>query len=459
MCRCLPWLLGLLLFWPSPLAAEPLLEEIRDILRMQMPNPPDEDVLQGLNHENLKNELRVLDPYAGYYTREELQEPAAGNTSWAGIGGELFSRQGQMVISPYQEGALVGAGITERVILLAVDGKSVQKMALEEAANMLKGEPGSSVELRLRELSGGHEREITVARERFRPLDVELLQPGDQAVLKLRGFRNRQTRSALKASIDFLGAGEKQVFIDLRESTGGDLFEALDCAALFLPSGKSLGGIWKRGTGEKLMSSPPGEKFSGEVVLLTGPDTASAAEAFAAALAYHGRAVLVGWTTFGKCTTQTRVNLSDGSVLQFTNGLILAPDGGECSSAGLNPDVLVPKERLYDTTFLVNEGLPALAENIESPKPRAKYSLERLAAEGRLTVRAMRAWDKLPTRYVLLVLDLLELDLDLLEADAEQVQRWADMAASSDDPGLASHAAKLKDLARYMDDKRRSFME
>ena len=91
------------------------------------------------------------------------------------------------------------------------------------------------------------------------------------------------------------------------------------------------------------------------VVLLIGPDTASAAEVFAAALHSNDRGRLIGRPTYGKCTTQTEVTLSDGSVLRFTNGRILAPEGRQCHAQGLRPDVLVPENTLHDLQFLLEQ--------------------------------------------------------------------------------------------------------
>jgi len=130
-----------------------------------------------------------------------------------------------------------------------------------------------------------------------------------------------------------------------------------------------------------MVNSPGEKKFAGPVVLLVGPDTASAAEVFAAALGHHRRALLVGRPTFGKCSTQTRIKLSDGSVLQFTNGLILGPEGSNCSPAGVQPHITVPEKRLFDTAWLVRRGLKGLAENALTGMPGLQYSLERLATE------------------------------------------------------------------------------
>jgi carboxyl-terminal processing protease len=180
-------------------------------------------------------------------------------------------------------------------------------------------------------------------------------------VLRIRDFIAGQTRSALKASIDFIDLQESPLVIDLRESGGGDLFEALDCAGLFVSQGKSLGGLITRESGKSMVFSPPGDKVSMPVVLLVGPDTASAAEVFAAALHSNDRAILVGRPTFGKCLTQTEVTLSDGSVLRITNGRILLPEGIKCSAEGLVPDVHIPEYRLYNDAFLLDQGCTASA--------------------------------------------------------------------------------------------------
>jgi carboxyl-terminal processing protease len=271
-----------------------------------------------------------------------------------------------MLLSPYPGGALDQAGIIERCVLLAINGQAVQDRTLSEAAAMLHGQPGSLIRLRIRPLSSASAQTVTVVRSSFRPPDVELIQTAGRTVLRIRDFVAGQTRSALKASIEFLDIPDGPLIIDLRESGGGDLFEALDCAGLFVAQGVSLGGLETRGSGRTFISSPPGRKISVPVVLWVGPDTASAAEVFAAALHSNDRAILVGQPTFGKCLTQTEVTLSDGSVLRITNGRILLPEGIKCSAEGLVPDVLIPEYRLYNDAFLLDQVCTSSASKPQS---------------------------------------------------------------------------------------------
>lgn len=350
--------------WVFAAGEQAPLDEIREILRTRLYPPPQEADLQALTGQTLAQDLKDLDPYAKYYPAENPLAKILPDNQLSGIGAQLFEGNGQILLSPFPRGPLTQAGVSERAELLEVNGHSVQGLALHDIASMLQGEPESLVQLRLRPLSADAANTVAVVRSSYRPLDVELIQAHGQPVLRIRDFIAGQTRSALKASIDFLELREGPLIIDLRESGGGDLFEALDCAGLFVSQGKSLGGLMTRELGKSMVFSPPGDKVSMPVVLLVGPDTASAAEVFAAALAYHGRTRLAGRPTFGKCTTQTEVTLADGSVIRFTNGRILAPGGRSCAADGLKPDLEIPESRIYNLEYMVTKALEDQADRL-----------------------------------------------------------------------------------------------
>ncbi|WP_233248542.1 S41 family peptidase [Desulfonatronum sp. SC1] len=437
-------------------AAEmPPLEEIRQALRTHLPVPPDEGLLWDMNVNNVRDMLNRLDEHARLFTPDASPPLAHPETGRAGIGAELFIRDGSFLLSPYQGGALERAGVGERARLVAVDSEDVQGMSLDEVARLLRGTTGSRVELTVVPLSTDQPLRVRIRREAFRPLSVELLHRDVQVVLRLRAFSTGLTRTSLRTSIEYIGPQHRPLVLDLRESTGGDLHEALDAAALFVPEGSDLGGLRVPGRPEQRHRSPAGQKFSGPLVLLVGPDTASAAEAFAGILRHHGLAILVGRNTYGKCTTQTDIRLSEGWILRLTNGNVLFPGDAPCPEQGLIPDVLVSDQELYDLASLAARGLEAVRP-ISSPSappisdPELGHPLRQLEQEGRLTVRALRAWNRLPTRYVRLALDLLAMDLDLLGANVEQVGTWAALATGNDDAPLAEHAGDLQSLFTYI---------
>lgn len=445
-------LLVCLLASNSPAGSAPPVDEIREALRSHLPTILNTEMLLALDARNLEDGLRRIDPHARLFSPGQYQSPALPGQELAGIGAELFFSQGRAYLTPYQGGAMARAGLMERMELTGVDGFSVRGAVPEMVVQRLQGKAGTRVDLSLATLSENKPIQVRLRREAFQPLSVELLQQESQAVFRVREFKAGMTRTALRASIEFIGPGIRPIFIDLRESTGGDIYEAFDCSALFLPEGDIMGGLRLHGRDDQVFPSPTGRKFDGPVVLLIGPDTASAAEAFAAALAHHGQAILVGRPTLGKCSTQTDVRLSEGWTLRLTNGLVLGPDGQSCDGTGLRPDILVEPDALFDLTGLVQRGKQATLDTPTKEKRTDANRLHQLEQEGRLTVRALRAWNRLPTRYVRLVLDLLAHDLDLLGADISQVRAWT-LEATDGDGRLTDYANELGSLLEYMDQR------
>ncbi len=326
------------------------LEAIRDILRRHLLDPPDEAALAGLSEDDLQGRLRDIDPYARIISGGEYRTPLGAADSWIGIGAGLAMRAGGPVLHVYRGGGAERAGVPDRVRLLEIDGASVRGQDAETIASGLRGEAGSTVRLRVA-LPGGGEKSFTVRREAFSPLDVELVPPGNQRVVRVRDFAGGLTRPAMRATLDFLARTTTSdpsapLIIDLRDAPGGDLYEAFDLAGLFLPAGTLLGTIRGRDGYALEIRAPGGDKYSMPLTLLIGPETASSAEIFAGILRQHERARLVGQTTYGKCSSQTDARLSDGSVLRYTNREVLFPRGDTCTGSGLTPDLAVGDDEL-----------------------------------------------------------------------------------------------------------------
>ena len=92
------------------------------------------------------------------------------------------------------------------------------------------------------------------------------------------------------------------------------------------------------------------------ILLLVGPRTASSAEIFAKALQYYQKALLISQKTYGKCLSQTYIELSDGSALKLSNLKIIYPDNTYCHGEGLTPDIIVNDKQLYETHTLILKG-------------------------------------------------------------------------------------------------------
>jgi len=342
------WLVALLMAHQGAQAAP--LEAIREVLRHHLLPPPDETALANLSEENLAQQLKSIDLYTQVFTPQDYRAPLAGVGMWVGIGAGLVMRNTEAILNIYKGGAADLAHVPDRSRLVAIDGQPVKNLDVQNIADRLRGEAGSTVKLTVLQPEG-KQKDFLVLRTVFKPLDVELVPPGTQHVVRVRDFSSGLTRSAMRATLDFLAKtrntnNTEPILIDLRDAPGGDLYEAFDLAGLFLSSGTPLAIIKGRDDYSMEIRAPGGPKYTMPLVLLVGPETASAAEIFAGILHQQNRAQLVGQTTYGKCSSQTDTLLPDGFVLRYTNKEVFFPNGDTCSGVGLTPDLEVDNNEI-----------------------------------------------------------------------------------------------------------------
>lgn len=349
---------GLMLCLAKALAAAPPVGEIRQVLAEQLIQPPDPVLLADLDARHLAEGLRRIDRYARWFSTTQYAGERAPDESGMLIGAAVARWGRHLVVVPYDRGPLARLGVTNPVYLLRIDGRDVSDADLADLAPLLHGEVGTAVRLELSSSGQPPGKLYTVRRERFRPRSVERSSAGGVPVIRVRDFVTRETRVSLRTMLQELGARPNLVVLDLRDCPGGDLFEALDAAGLFIEEGKILARTRDRAGFEQSYFAPGGPKFQPQrLVLWVGPGTASAGEIFAAALQQYGVALLIGERTYGKCSSQTDLKLSDGSVLRFTNREVLLPDGQTCSVVGVSPEVRVDAATMLKSAELLELSL------------------------------------------------------------------------------------------------------
>lgn len=328
-------LLGCLI-WPAVVVASEsaLVEEIRTILREQALRKPDEMQLNALNSENLDKGLKEIDAWADLIKASD----SSSDSSAAGIGGELYMDGGRPWVMPYANSPLTRAGIEDRFELYAVDNKPVGEVQLADIAQLLTGNGGHVLTLKICRAGCGEPENLRVTLEPMYKQSVEQVTVAGQSMLRIRSFKVWETRFLLEQSSIAMD-GATPLVLDLRDCQGGDLFEAMDAAAVFLQGGKELAATLDRESSRRRYYSPYSIKVTSPLILLVSRNTASAGEVFAGILQAQGRAVLAGQRTRGKCVSQTERGLSDGSQLHFTNLEIELPGGMVCQDKGLQPDI------------------------------------------------------------------------------------------------------------------------
>lgn len=303
------------------------------------------------------------DPYTTYMqpeTAAAFAEDISGNFS--GVGMEVGLRTGMVtVIAPLSDSPAEQAGIKSGDIITRINDQSTEKMGVDEAVRLIRGEKGTEVKLTLYRQETSELLEKTIIRDTITIPTLETKVEGDVFIVRLFSFNALSESKMRDALVQFRQDGHKKLVLDLRGNPGGYLESAVSIASYFLPSGKivvreSFGGDKAeqtyRTSGQRLVELDP-ENF---VVLIDG-GSASASEILAGALSEHGAATTIGDTTFGKGSVQELVNLPDKSALKVTIARWLTPEGVSFSEGGLEPKVKVARTAESKTSEDIKEDV------------------------------------------------------------------------------------------------------
>ncbi len=267
------------------------------------------------------------------------------NSTFEGIGAivepiDKDTGKGVVIVHPYPGSPAAEAGLKPGDAIIAVDGKDVTDMSLDEAVLLIRGPAGSDVVLTVRR-DDQAPYDITVTRDR---IDIPILSSEirDDGLLyiQLSDFSPRATKEMRRALQEGIDAGVKGIILDLRGNPGGRLDVSIDIASMFIDEGVIVSekGNYNqdhKATGKAVTTDLP-------LAVLVNGGSASASEIVAGAIQDHKRGVLIGERTFGKGSVQTIYTLSDGSLLKITVARWYTPDGRLIDGEGLTPDIVVP---------------------------------------------------------------------------------------------------------------------
>ena len=305
-----------------------------------------------LTYSALRGMLSALDPHSQFMEPPDYRGMRDETRSeFGGLGIVVSSKDGVLtVISPMEDSPGFRAGILPGDQILRIDGKTTEKMSLQDAIDLLRGEPGQKVTLTIYRPSSKQTRDYILQRELIKVAsvkDAKLLDPALTGNFKLGYVRitqfNEPTAQELNRKLTELRAqGMQALIMDLRYNPGGLLTSAVDVCGLFLPPKTMV--VYTEGRD----SSQRREYFTDKnakqhenfpVVLLVNNGSASGAEIVAGALKDLNRAILVGETTFGKGSVQSVIQLPDGSALRLTTAKYYTPGKQAIHEKGVTPNI------------------------------------------------------------------------------------------------------------------------
>ena len=283
------------------------------------------------------------DPYAAYYTEEELQhlnEATAGE--YKGIGASLSQdRETGLVtiIRCFKGTPSEEAGLLPGDIIYQLNDTLVVGMELQEVVRMIKTEPGETIKITVVREGAADYMEFDVSRRKVEipTVSFEMLE-NKIGYIEITEFDTVTEAQFDKALNDLEHEGMERLIIDLRNNPGGVLQTVCAMLNRMLPEGLIVYTEDKYGERSEFKSDGRHE-FKKPLVLLVNGNSASASEIFAGAVKDYGIGTLVGTTTYGKGIVQRIVNLDDGTAVKLTIAKYFTPKGNDIHGKGIVPDV------------------------------------------------------------------------------------------------------------------------
>ncbi len=292
--------------------------------------------------------LQGLDPHSVYLDKEaykELQEGTSGE--FGGLGIEVGYEDGFVkVISPIDDTPAQKAGIKAGDLIIRIDGKSAKGISLMDAVKMMRGKPGSEIELTI--VREGEEKpfNVSIVRDVITIINVKtkIIEPGFGYV-RISNFQIHTVKDLSKSLKNLEKENNnalRGLVLDLRNNPGGLLNAAVGVSDLFLNNGLIVYTEGKIKDSNLKFNAKPNELLKQiPIIVLVNGGSASASEIVAGALQDHKRAIIMGERTFGKGSVQTILPMNDETALKLTTARYYTPSGRSIQASGIEPDMIV----------------------------------------------------------------------------------------------------------------------
>lgn len=284
----------------------------------------------------IRSMMHSLDPYTDYFPEDKAAEYKQMMTGkYAGIGSIIsysFTRKHVIINEPYEGMPAAEAGLKKGDIILSIDGESMAEKSTAYVSDHLRGEPGTTMVLKIQRPSTGKKMTVKVQRKAIQMpyLPYYGMQKDGIGYINYNQYLENSAKDVRRAFIDLKKQGMKGLVLDLRNNGGGSVQEALQILNMFIPKGRhllSMKGKVKNANSSYNTTVEPIDTVM-PIVVLVNEATASASEITSGTLQDYDRAVIMGTRTYGKGLVQIpNVSLPYNGKLKLTTAKYYIPSG------------------------------------------------------------------------------------------------------------------------------------
>jgi len=309
----------------------------------------DKELLQNA----IRGMLSGLDPHSTYLDLDDFKQLREGTSGeFGGLGIEVTMEDGFVrVVSPIDDTPAAEAGLQAGDLIIRLGDKPVKGMDLRDAVDIMRGKPGTDLDLTIIREGEDKPLQVTLTRAIIKVQSVKsrMLEPG-YGYVRISTFQQR-TGESLNDAIEQLKKDNdgtlNGLVLDLRNNPGGLLNAAVDVSDSFITKGMIVYTDGRIPDSKQEFTAKPRDILKGApLVVLVNGGSASASEIVAGALQDHHRAVILGTKTFGKGSVQTVMPLTDNTAVKMTTARYFTPSGRSIQAEGIVPDIIVERVRV-----------------------------------------------------------------------------------------------------------------
>ncbi|SHM29220.1 C-terminal processing peptidase-3. Serine peptidase. MEROPS family S41A [Chitinophaga jiangningensis] len=292
--------------------------------------PPEKTIQKGI--EAILDET---DPYTDFIAEENLDELKYMATGKYGGVGASINTNGEWtsITDIYPGSPMDKANVKPGDIIESMDGKSMKNIAQDSISKLLKGTPGTTIDIVFRHPLTNATTTKKIARQEInvKPVSYSGFVKNDIGYIKMTQFTENSGDMVRKAfeQLKRTNPGIKGIILDLRSNPGGLLDEAVIVANTFVDKNKlivSTRGKVKNWDRTYETSGAPADLHI-PLAVLTNHSSASAAEIVAGSMQDLDRGIIVGQRSYGKGLVQTTRSLPYNTKLKVTTAKYYTPSG------------------------------------------------------------------------------------------------------------------------------------
>ena len=282
----------------------------------------------------IRGMLGTLDPYTEFLAKKQSDEMKMMQIQgkYGGLGIRIQKQENALVVvALFDDTPAFDVGLQTGDRIVRIEEASTADIDVSQAADLLRGSPGTSVKISVSREGEDAFIDFTVTRAIITIPVVPYvgMLEGDTGYIKLNQFTEDASMQVEQALKQLQAQGAGGYLLDLRGNPGGLLEQAVDVAGKFLPEDRLIVYTMGRpGSDQRSYHAP--ESYTLEdapLVVLVDRFSASASEIVAGAIQDWDRGVVAGQPTFGKASVQQIFPMNQGTALKITTARYYTPSG------------------------------------------------------------------------------------------------------------------------------------